>query len=146
MTASTSAATPPLHRRIGWWAVAIFVASLVLPVLALNRLSLWVDFRLLFAIPLAASVLAFVLYGVDKRRAGTGARRIPESTLHTVAFLGGWPGAFVAQRFFRHKTVKISYQIVFWLIVAVHQLAALDYLNDGRFTRDLWFVIKSRFE
>lgn len=145
MTTPIPSKTPPLHRRIGWWAVAIFVASLVLPVLALNRLSLWVDFRLLVAIPLVASVLAFVLYGVDKRRAGSGDRRIPESTLHAVALLGGWPGAFLAQRFFRHKTVKVSFQAVFWLIVAAHQLAALDYLNDGRFTRDLWFLLKSRF-
>lgn len=136
---------PPLHRRIGWWAAGIFIASLILPVLALNRLSLWADFRLLFGIPLAASILALILYRTDKRRAGMGERRIPESTLHFVEFLGGWPGAFLAQRLFRHKTIKVSYQLVFWLIVALHQLAALDYLNDGRFTRDLWFLIKSRF-
>jgi hypothetical protein len=32
--------------------------------------------------------------------------------------MGGWPGAFVAQRRLRHKCVKRKYQIVFWLIVA----------------------------
>lgn len=145
MASPAPSSLPPFHRRIGWRAAGIFVASLILPVLALNRLSLWADFRLLFGIPLAASVLALILYRTDKRRAEIGDRRIPESTLHLVEFLGGWPGAFLAQRLFRHKSVKLSYQIVFWLIVAVHQLAALDYLNDGRVTRDLWFLIKSRF-
>ena len=37
-----------------------------------------------------------------------------------LALLGGWPGAFLAQRYFRHKTQKVSFQIVSWLIVALH--------------------------
>ena len=57
-----------------------------------------------------ASVLAFVLYGVDKRAAVAGSRRIPEATLHLVAVLGGWPGAVVAQTVFRHKTQKSELQ------------------------------------
>jgi len=50
--------------------------------------------------------------------------------------LGGWPGAFLAQRVFRHKTSKLSYQVVFWAIVLVYQLVALDYLT-GWFTKDV---------
>lgn len=145
MTAPNATPPPPFHRRMGWKAAVLFLASLILPVLALNRLSLWVDVRLVCALPLAVSLVAFVLYHIDKHRAETGARRIPEMTLHLAELLGGWPGAFLAQRFLRHKSVKLRYQIVFWLIVALHQLVALDYLNDGRFSRDILSVIKSRF-
>ena len=42
------------------------------------------------------------------------------STLHWIGFLGGWPGAIVAQAILRHKTRKPSFQFVFWAIVAVH--------------------------
>ncbi len=67
-----------------------------------------------------ASLVTFVLYGKDKYRAMTGAWRISETTLHLTEALGGWPGAFVAQRTMRHKTVKVAYQVTFWLIVAAH--------------------------
>ena len=68
----------------------------------------------------AVSLIAFVAYGHDKRRARRGGRRVPEATLHTTELLGGWPGAFAAQRLFRHKTRKRPFQFVFWTIVALH--------------------------
>ena len=61
----------------------------------------------------------FVLYGVDKRRAGTGARRVPEATLHLLTLAGGWPGGLPGQRVFRHKTRKIPFLIRFWLLAVV---------------------------
>jgi uncharacterized membrane protein YsdA (DUF1294 family) len=71
-----------------------------------------------------ASAAAFAAYGFDKRRAGTaGARRIPERTLHLLALAGGWPGALVAQRQFRHKTQKTRFRMVFWATVALHVAA-----------------------
>ena len=66
------------------------------------------------------SLVTFVAYGFDKRRAQTGGRRVPERTLHFMALLGGWPGALMGQRVFRHKTQKISFQIVFWLCLCLH--------------------------
>lgn len=69
---------------------------------------------------LVMSGLVFVLYGVDKQRARREKRRISERTLHTIELLGGWPGALVAQRLFRHKTAKMSYRLVYWLIVLLH--------------------------
>lgn len=69
------------------------------------------------------SVVAFGLYWTDKRRANRGEWRVSESTLHAVEFLGGWPGAWVGQRVFRHKWKKTRYLVVFWTIVAVHALA-----------------------
>jgi uncharacterized membrane protein YsdA (DUF1294 family) len=66
------------------------------------------------------SVVSFAAYGVDKRRAGTGGRRVPERTFLLLAFLGGWPGAIVAQRRFRHKTRKVPFLAAFWVVVVLH--------------------------
>lgn len=66
------------------------------------------------------SLISFIVYGLDKRRAAKGGRRISERTLHLLALLGGWPGALLGQRRFRHKTVKLSFRIVFWLVVLLH--------------------------
>jgi uncharacterized membrane protein YsdA (DUF1294 family) len=69
------------------------------------------------------SVVAFAVYWVDKQRAICGGWRVREATLHVIALFGGWPGAWVAQRVFRHKTSKPSFLIVFWAIVALHACA-----------------------
>src|SRR3546814_1477342 len=61
-----------------------------------------------------SSFLSYLMYWLDKEAAQGGARRIPESTLHLVDLLGGWPGALIAQQQFRHKTVKASFQFAFW--------------------------------
>ncbi|SDU63472.1 Uncharacterized membrane protein YsdA, DUF1294 family [Pseudomonas psychrophila] len=75
-----------------------------------------------------ASLVAFGLYWYDKQQARTGQWRTPENVLHGVELLGGWPGALVAQQVFRHKTRKVSYQVFFWLIVALHQVIWIDVL------------------
>ena len=67
-----------------------------------------------------SSAVCFAVYGFDKKRAGIGGRRVPERTLHLLAFLGGWPGAIFAQRHFRHKTRKVPFLIAFWAVVALH--------------------------
>lgn len=82
---------------------------------ALDRLPGWVA-----GVYLIASTLTLGVYGWDKRRARLGEWRIAESTLHTMEMLGGWPGALMGQRLLRHKNRKVSYQIVFWLIVLAH--------------------------
>lgn len=66
------------------------------------------------------SLVAFVAYGFDKRRAQRDGRRVPEKTLHLMALFGGWPGALMGQRVFRHKTQKISFRAVVWLCIALH--------------------------
>ncbi|MCY1264823.1 hypothetical protein D9M68_167630 [compost metagenome] len=78
------------------------------------------------------SAAAFLAYWRDKRSAEQGAWRTPEQTLHLLELLGGWPGALLAQRALRHKTRKLSYQALFWGIVALHQLAWADWLSGGR--------------
>ena len=69
---------------------------------------------------LVMSAVALAMYGVDKRRSGRGEWRISEGTLHGIELCGGWPGALLAQRIFRHKWRKGGYMAVFWAIVPAH--------------------------
>ena len=74
------------------------------------------------------SLIAYLMYARDKLSALRGKWRVPESSLHLVELLGGWPGAYVAQQTMRHKTVKASYQATYWLIVALHVAVAAIWL------------------
>ncbi len=67
-----------------------------------------------------ASVVTFAAYGLDKRRAARGGRRVPERTLHLLEALGGSPGALAASAVFRHKTKKLGFRVVRGLVVAAH--------------------------
>ena len=49
------------------------------------------------------SLLTFILYAVDKRRAVKGEWRIPEATLLAFSFLGGAIGGYLAMYTVRHK-------------------------------------------
>lgn len=69
---------------------------------------------------LLMSLISFVAFGADKHWAVNGSRRVPERTLYLLAFLGGWPGAWLGQRYFRHKTKKLSFRVRFWLVVILH--------------------------
>ncbi|KKA04780.1 membrane protein [Pseudomonas ogarae] len=79
------------------------------------------------------SVVAFLLYWGDKRKARADAWRTPENVLHAVELAGGWPGALLAQQLFRHKTRKVSFQVVFWFIVLLHQVFWIDQLFLGSY-------------
>ncbi len=117
--------------------VIALALMLILPAYALSRRLTAADWLLPAGALLAVSIITFFAYRSDKRRAEAGQWRIPETTLHLAALLGGWPGGFLAQRVFRHKTVKLPFQIVFWAIVVLHQLVAFDSLQDWRYTKSV---------
>jgi uncharacterized membrane protein YsdA (DUF1294 family) len=66
---------------------------------------------------LSINFTAFIVYGWDKYKAAKQGQRISEKTLHILSFLGGWPGAAIAQKAFRHKTLKMPFRLWFWLCV-----------------------------
>jgi uncharacterized membrane protein YsdA (DUF1294 family) len=114
---------------MGGWSIVVSAGWLTVAV-ALLALAWFRDgFRLpwLFhgylALTVCTSAACFVAYGIDKRRAVRQGRRIPERVLHRLALAGGWAGALLAQRTFRHKTQKFSFRLKFWLIVAAHAIA-----------------------
>jgi uncharacterized membrane protein YsdA (DUF1294 family) len=53
--------------------------------------------------------------------------RTKESTLHRFGLIGGWPGALLAQRVFRHKSRKREFQIVFWATIVLNCVALMVY-------------------
>ena len=59
------------------------------------------------------SLVLFALMGADKRRARTGAWRVPEKTLFLLALLGGALGGMLGMRAFRHKTKHWYFVYVF---------------------------------
>ena len=59
---------------------------------------------LLYAV--SVNVLTFLMFDMDEQRAESGGWRIPEARLLVFALIGGWIGAKVGQRRFRHKTRK----------------------------------------
>lgn len=108
-------------------------ALLILPVLALHQqgINLW------WVAPyvLVLGVITYARYAADKRRARANDWRVSEVSLHLLELLGGWPGAFLAQRRLRHKCAKGSYQLTFWMIVLLHQFVALDALQNWELSR-----------
>jgi uncharacterized membrane protein YsdA (DUF1294 family)/cold shock CspA family protein len=75
---------------------------------------LWQPPLVLAAIYVGTSAVTFLVYAKDKVASQQGAWRTPESTLHALAFAGGWPGALLAQQFLRHKSTKREFRHVFW--------------------------------
>jgi len=69
---------------------------------------------------LGASIAAFIAYLLDKSAARNNQWRTAENTLQMLGVIGGWPGALVAQKLLRHKTRKLSFQVVFWLSVLLN--------------------------
>ena len=53
---------------------------------------------------IAVNVLAFILYGLDKKRARNREWRISEKTLIGIAVIGGSIGAILGMHIFHHKT------------------------------------------
>ncbi|MDO7899731.1 DUF1294 domain-containing protein [Pseudomonas citrulli] len=115
--------------------LVVFGAVCALPLFG----SLALGLRAVTWVPLVAygvvSAVAFALYWNDKRKARADAWRTPENVLHAVELAGGWPGALLAQQVFRHKTRKVSFQLVFWCIVLLHQVFWVDQLFLGGLLR-----------
>lgn len=107
----------PRHRP---WTVATVagVASLLLPAAALMRLYTLSRFPL-YAVLYTCVVngATFLFYGYDKMQARNMEWRVKETTLQTLALVGGWPGALAGMHYFQHKTKKVAFQVVFWGIV-----------------------------
>jgi uncharacterized membrane protein YsdA (DUF1294 family)/cold shock CspA family protein len=68
----------------------------------------------------AASIITYGCYAQDKKAAQDGGWRTPESTLHLLSLVGGWPGGLAAQVVLRHKTRKASFLIGFWFTVILN--------------------------
>ena len=84
----------------------------------------WVKTAILILLTVM-SIFTFVLYGIDKRKAKSGAWRIKERTLLLCALLGGGIGAFIGMRVFRHKTQHTQFVILVPLFMVLNIAAAV---------------------
>jgi uncharacterized membrane protein YsdA (DUF1294 family)/cold shock CspA family protein len=114
----------------------ILLALLALPTIAVARTQRPRPGWGLAAWFLLASALTYWRYHSDKRKARAKEWRVAESTLHIMEIMGGWPGAFLAQRILRHKASKGSYQFIFIVIIGLYQFAAIDALRG-------WPIVQS---
>lgn len=87
-----------------------------------GKLPLWV-----LGLYLMATSWTLITYRLDKMAAKRSHRRTPEKTLHLLALIGGWPGAIIGQKLFRHKSKKLSFQVTFWATIILN-CAALAWL------------------
>lgn len=76
---------------------------------------------------LAANLTAFILMGVDKRRARRGEWRVSEKALFLPAVLGGALGGVLGMKVFRHKTRHWYFRFGFPLLLLI-QLLGLGWL------------------
>ncbi len=67
-----------------------------------------------------ASVITFLLYGIDKAQSKMGGWRVPEGVLHILALSGGFPGGWAGRSMFRHKTQKGLFVFVLGVSTALH--------------------------
>ena len=81
------------------------------------------------ALYLVLSLFALLAYGLDKLAAIRARQRIPERSLLLLGLLGGWPGAWLAQSLFRHKTAKASFRWRFWCCAGLNIAALLAVLH-----------------
>ena len=80
---------------------------------------------------LVMTVVTFVLYGTDKRKAKKHRWRTPEAVLLGCGLAGGFLGALIGMKLFRHKTRHLYFWIINVLSAVLH--AALFYY---------WFFVR----
>ena len=83
---------------------------------------------IVMAVIAVMSIVAFILYGVDKRKAKREAWRIPEAVLLGWGFFGGAVGALCAMKVFRHKTKHWYFWAVNILGLVLHIAAVVAIL------------------
>ena len=118
LASDTALSAPSYRHRVSAIVVAAaFFALLgITVVLDVFSADVWVFYA-------SMSIVAFVMYWYDKSASRSDRWRTRESTLHAVALLGGWPGAFVAMQIFRHKSSKQKFRAIFWATVVANFVA-----------------------
>lgn len=75
------------------------------------------------------NVITFLTFGIDKKRARQRQWRIKESSLLTLAALGGSVGALLGMRVWHHKTKHLKFTVTVPLLLLLH-IALLYFLLD----------------
>lgn len=100
-----------MQKKLYYTIAIFFLGGLVLGT-ALHKIPKYIPI-----VYLLVSLVTMMVYILDKNKAKNAQWRTPEEILHLLELACGWPGAMLAQMLFNHKKSKISYQIVFWLMI-----------------------------
>ena len=71
------------------------------------------------------SLVTFIFYAADKRKAKKSKWRIPEATLLGLGFCGGAVGALLAMKYVRHKTKHWYFWVVNIVGLLLHIVIAV---------------------
>lgn len=112
-----------IHMPKNISAMQILCVLYILAIVALSIAGLLSGIALL-ALSLV-NVATYWFYAQDKEAARLGNRRVPEQSLHLLAFLGGWPAAWLAQQKLRHKTQKQPFRRIYFCTIAFNILLIL---------------------
>jgi len=118
--------------RFGGTFIALFCAVLLTSTY-IGKLPL-----IITSIYIVMSVITFATYAIDKSAAQNDRWRTKESTLHILSLVGGWPGAFVAQKKLRHKSNKKEFKRVYWVTIIlnlsvffwIHTEKGINFINN----------------
>ena len=78
---------------------------------------------------LAANIVTFMVFGIDKYKAKRGLWRIPEASLLTMAVIGGSIGAWLGTKVWHHKTLHKKFKYGIPLIIALQTALAVYLLT-----------------
>lgn len=78
---------------------------------------------------LTVNAIGFLLMTVDKYKAKKNLWRIPESTLMTVALIGGSIGSLVGMYTVRHKTKHLKFTVGIPVILVLQITSAIWFLT-----------------
>jgi len=110
----------PGNKRISpFWLYGI--AAIILTIASMMLL-FYSGLHIVVSYIVSINLSTFLFYGYDKLIAGSSLLRVPEWVLHGLSMGGGSPAGLIAQKVFRHKTIKGSFQFVYWAIVVIQAI------------------------
>ena len=84
----------------------------------------------------------FLAYALDKDAARKGRWRTSEKHLHLLALLVGWPAAWWAQQWLRHKSSKAEFRAVYWATLLLNCAARAVLVWRHDWARQFLFSFK----
>ena len=66
------------------------------------------------------NLISLLMFGIDKSRAKRGGHRISETDLFLVSLAGGAIGGSLGMLLFRHKTQKMGFKTVMFIIILIN--------------------------
>lgn len=86
-------------------------------------------FYTIVAIYAILNIIAFAVFGFDKRQYKHDETRVPKAVFFVIAAIGGSLGATIGMHFYRHKLYHKDYYLAMPTFLLVHVIMAIFLLN-----------------